>query len=108
MGVLRTKSVGTKLTDDEYAALGALAEGQSMSEFAREVLLRAARQPTEAELVLAELLALRTVLANVLFAIANGRVLSEDDMRELIDRADQDKFQRAKERLASAAARRDP
>jgi hypothetical protein len=88
MPVLRTKSVGTKLTEDEYAALEALADGRRLSEFARELLLKATRQPTDAELVLAELSALRTILVNVLLDIANGRVLSENDMWELIQRAD--------------------
>jgi hypothetical protein len=102
---LRTKSVGTKLTEDEYAALDARADGQRLSEFVREILLTAIRQSTDAELVLAELLAVRTILVNVLFALANGRVLSEEDMRELIDHADQDKRERAKACLAEALRR---
>ena len=105
MPVLRTKSVGTKLTEDEYAALEALANGRRLSEFARELLLKATRQPTDAELVLAELSALRTILVNVLLEIANGRVQSKDDMRELIEQADHDRFQWAKERLAETQRR---
>lgn len=100
MPVRRTKSVGTKLTEDEYAALEARADGQRLSEFARELLLKAPRRPTGEEIVHAELLALRTILVNVLLAIASGRVLSADKMRELIEEADQDRFQWAKERLA--------
>lgn len=102
---LRTKSVGTKLTEDEYAALEARADGRRLSEFAREILLTATRQQIDAELVLAELFAVRTILVNVLFAIASGKVPSKDDMQELIDQADQDKFEQAKACLAEARRR---
>jgi hypothetical protein len=40
--VLRTMSVGTKVTADEYAVLAALAGEQSISEWTRDTLLRAA------------------------------------------------------------------
>ena len=61
MSVPRTKSVGTKVTADEYARLEALAGARSLGEWIREVLLRAAR-PDPAVQLLAELLALRTIL----------------------------------------------
>jgi hypothetical protein len=38
--VYRRKSIGTKVSDEEYARLEALAGGRAMSEWAREVLLR--------------------------------------------------------------------
>jgi mobilization protein NikA len=110
MRALRTKSVSTKLTEDEYAALEALAGGRSLSEFARDILLNhkaAVQQPIEEELVLAEVLALRTILLNWHFAIANGDTPSADEMRQLIEQADQDKYQRAKDRLVEAR-RREP
>ena len=78
--------------------------GSSVAQ-ARELLLKATRQPTDAELVLAELSALRTILVNVLLHVANGRVQSEDDLRELIEQADHDRFHWAKERLAEAQRR---
>jgi hypothetical protein len=99
MRALRTKSVSTKLTEDEYAALEALAGGRSLSEFAREILLEAARRKAQDEILLAEVLALRTILLNWHFAVANGDTPSEDDMRQLIEQADQDRFQWAQERL---------
>src|ERR1700733_3810807 len=105
MPITRTKSVGTKLTEDEYAALEARANGQPLSAFTREVLLKATRQLTEPELLFVEVLALRTILVNVLLEIANGSVLSKDDMGELIAQADQDRFHWAKERLAEAQRR---
>ena len=105
MPALRTKSVGTKLTEDEYTALETRANGRRLSAFARELLLTSARQPTDAALLLAELSALRTILVNVLLEIANGRVLSADGMRELIQDADHDRFHWAKERLVEAQRR---
>jgi hypothetical protein len=38
--VFRRKSIGTKVSEEEYARLGALAGGRAMSEWVREVLLR--------------------------------------------------------------------
>jgi hypothetical protein len=40
MPSLRTKSISTKVTDEEYAQMEALAGGQTISEWARDVLLR--------------------------------------------------------------------
>ena len=38
--VFRRKSIGTKVSEEEYARLEALAGGRAMSEWVREVLLR--------------------------------------------------------------------
>ncbi len=65
----RTRSVGTKISDEEYARLeaSAAASGLTVGEWCREVLLKASGQPaplatpTE-ETLLSELLALRTIL----------------------------------------------
>lgn len=46
-------------------------------------------------MLLAELLALRAVLLNVMFKMANGDTVSKDEMRQLIERADRDKQKRA-------------
>lgn len=100
MAVLRTKSVGTKVTADEYARLEALAGTQRLSEWVREVLLKAAA-PDPAVQLLAELLALRMILLNVHFTISAGRAMSVEDMQRLIERADQDKIARAHEHLAA-------
>lgn len=100
MPALRTKSVSTKVTDEEYARLEALAGEQTISEWAREVLLKAT-QPNPAEhATLAEVLALRTILLNLHFALAQGETLTAEELQKLIDRADQDKFDKARQRLA--------
>jgi len=100
----RTKSVGTKVTDDEYARLEACAseESISISEWCRNVLLERANgdRPTEAEKVtLAEILALRTILLNLHFAVARAETITADAMQAIIERADRDKVKKAMERL---------
>jgi mobilization protein NikA len=70
---LRTKFVGTKVSDAEYAALEARARasGLTLSEWVRDVLL-ASSPEAESQVVPAELLGLRTILMNLLFSIARG------------------------------------
>lgn len=103
---IRTRSVGTKVTEEEYSQLESLAcgEGLSISEWSRSVLLERSKgdRPSEAEkALLAELLALRTILLNLHFTIARGGTISADDMQEIIDRADRDKAKKATERLGA-------
>ena len=99
-GPLRDRSLGTKLTEVEYARVesAALRAGVGLSEWCRRIALEAAdregNQPAEGVL-LAELLALRAVLLNVLFKMANGDAVSKEEMRTLIERADRDKHKRA-------------
>ena len=103
MPSLRTKSISTKVTDDEYAQFEVLAGEQTISEWARDVLLKATKPDSAEQTVLAEVLALRTILLNLHFAVSQGQTLTEEDMRQLIDRADQNKFSKARQRLAEAA-----
>ena len=110
---LRTKSIGFKVSEEEYAQLDAAAHGsgRSLGEWCREALLENASgretKPTasggaEAQALMAELMALRTILLNVLFKQTNGESLTAEEMQRLIDRADADKLRKARERLARA------
>jgi hypothetical protein len=101
MPSLRTKSLSTKVTDEEYARMEALAGDQTISEWARDVLLKAAKPNAREQVVLAEVVALRTILLNALFKLAQKEELSPETMEELIERADRQRFHRAKERLAA-------
>jgi Nif-specific regulatory protein len=47
------------------------------------------------QILLSEVLALRTLLLNTLFAIASGTILTEEDMNKLIDRVDREKLPKA-------------
>ena len=100
----RTRSVGTKLTEEEFARLESLAAatGQSVSEWAREALL-AATTPTPGSpnpnnnstdtAVLGEVRALRAIVLNLFFDLAKGEEITVERMQEIIARADAKKEQ---------------
>lgn len=105
---LRNKTVGCKMTESECDRLIAVAErdGLSLSEWCREALLQqVGMQKPRAleETVLAEIIALRAILLNAFYKLAQAEALTCDEMQRLIERADQDKFRKAQERLAAAA-----
>jgi hypothetical protein len=95
VATLRTKSVSTKVTEEEYARFEALAGERTISEWARDVLSRAANPDTCEQTILAEVLALRTALLNLFFKLARGERTTADEMQQLIERADADKLERA-------------
>jgi hypothetical protein len=101
MRVIRSRCLSTKLTPQEYERLEALAGGRRVGEWAREHLLAADTQHRVHELLLAEVLALRTVVVNLHVAASRGEALPADAVQRLIDHADHEKFQKARARLAS-------
>ena len=103
MPALRTKSISTKVTDEEYAQFEVRAGEQTISEWARDVLLNATKLNAGEQTVMAELLALRTILLNMHFAVSQGQTLTVEEMQQLIERADQNKLSKARQRLAEAA-----
>ena len=105
----RTRSVGTKLSEEEYGRLESLAanRGLTVGEWVREVLLEIgqgakppAASPTE-QALLAELIALRTIVLNLVYDLASGEPLTPERMQELIAKADGDKREKALLRLQS-------
>ena len=112
---LRTKSIGFKVREKEYAQLDAAAQtsGRSLGEWCREGLLARVngQEPKAAAdsagtgpvALMAGLVALREILLNVLFRQANGQTLTAQEIQELIDRADSGKLKKARARLAKAA-----
>jgi hypothetical protein len=107
MASRRTKSIGTKVTPEEYARIHELAGEQPISEWVRAAILKSADPPPPDSIVLAELLALRTILLNLHFHLCSGTPVNTETMQRLIERADHDKRQQAEARL-TAADRRDP
>ena len=97
---LRPRSLGTKLTEVEYARVeaAALKAGVGLSEWCRRAVLefaeREGAEPAE-KVVLAELLSLRSVLFTVVFQLGKGQPVSEEEMRRLIERADREKHKKA-------------
>jgi hypothetical protein len=79
---LRTKTLGTKVSEEEFAQLEAAASerGLTLSEWCRETLLanvngqeeKSADSGRADQALMAELVALRAILLNVLFKLANG------------------------------------
>jgi hypothetical protein len=108
---LRNRTVGSKVTESEYAQLAAIAEreGVTVGEWCREVLLARvnAAQGVVAsaaeQTILAEVVALRAILLNALYKLAPQEDLTDQDLDRLIERADMERFQRAKQRLAVVA-----
>lgn len=103
--VLRNKSIGTKVSDDEYAALEKLAEarGLTLGEWLRELVLAELIAHPAEQTILGEILAMRAILLNALYAIGKGEGMTEEKMRALIERADAEKLQKAVERLQRTA-----
>ena len=100
MKPLRGRSLGTKLSEVEYARVeaAALKSGVGLSEWCRRAVLefaeREGAEPAE-KVVLAELLSLRSVLFTVVFQLGKGQPVSEEEMRRLIERADREKHKKA-------------
>jgi hypothetical protein len=118
---LRTKSVGTKVSDAEYAALEARAraENLTLSEWMRAKLLGTGRpgggsdadgglavqaertaDDLLGEVLLSEVLALRALFLN-LRPLPDHALPGEAEVRAEIARVDATKMQRARERLAA-------
>jgi len=108
---LRGRSLGTKLSEAEYAQCekSAARRGQTLSEWCRQGLLDAVAGPApgpEAEVILSEILALRKIVINLLYGDKAGEPLSEERMRELIEAADSDKLRKAAEHLHAVVTAR--
>ena len=102
---IRAKTVGCKVTESEHALIETLAQrkNRSISDWCRESLIACAAAENEADptrTVLEELLALRTIVSTILFRIANGQKIEEDQMTALIKKADESKRHRAEEMLS--------
>ncbi len=101
----RTRSVGTKVSQEEYARLEACAADKqlSISEWSRQALLAAANvvegSPSE-KAILGEVIALRTIVANLIYAFTSEGKVTAEQMKAFIARADGTKAKRATEFLS--------
>lgn len=101
----RTRSVGTKVSAEEYGRLEACARDSqlSISEWCRQALLARANavqgSPSE-QAILGEVIALRTIVANLIYAFTSEGKVSAEQMRAFIERADGTKSKRATEILS--------
>ena len=93
---LRTKSIGTKVSDDEYAQMEAQAAARelTLSEWCRDVLLASVgtQQPeSSGSNLLAEMQALRAIVLNLFYAVLRGEAITEERMEQIIQWADERK-----------------
>jgi hypothetical protein len=88
---LRTRSAGTKVTEEEYAQIEKQAEarGQNVSEWCRDAILREMRGGPVGEPIhgpaLAEILGVRLLLVNVLRPLAAGEKMAPERFDKLLD-----------------------
>ena len=91
---LRTKSIGFKVSEEEYAQLetGARASGQTLGEWCREMILRVGVSHDPA---LAEIIGVRLLLVNVLQPMAAGEQVTPERFNQLLDQISEVKHQLA-------------
>ena len=107
---LRVKSVGTKVSEAELRVLEsrAAAAGLTLSEWVRDVLLGSSVEMgtmAAERAILAEVMAMRSILLNFMLKLGAGQPIPEKVSRELIAWADGNKMRRALEVLAKSSTR---
>ena len=107
----RPRSVGTKVTQEEFDRFQGCADARhlSLSEWCREVLSAASARPFPTEqAILGEVIALRTIVANLIYAFTSDGKVSKEQMRAFVERADQTKLKRANELLSQVLSQSNP
>ena len=98
----RTNSIGTRLSEAELSEVESASAGKKVGEWLRDAALAQARsvpaQNTD-PILLAELMAIRTLILN-LFAAASKGPLTDESLRKMLAYADPVKQQKADEFLA--------
>jgi len=92
---LRTKSIGFKVSEEEYARLetAAQASGRTLGEWCREAILRGGSASEDP--ALAEILGVRLLLVNVLGPVAAGEKVTAEKFNQLLDQISEAKHQLA-------------
>jgi hypothetical protein len=101
-----TRATTTKVTEAEFKQLEQLwsASGMTRSEWCRKALLNQANitnpngnphTVNQITVLLAELLALRTITVNLLHSLGSGEQVSREKLTNLTKLADREKFRRA-------------
>lgn len=96
---LRTKSIGFKVSEAEYAQLETAAQqsGQTLGEWCREAILRggSASDAERRDPALAEIIGVRLLLVNVLGPVAAGEKVTAEKFNQLLDQISEAKHQLA-------------
>jgi hypothetical protein len=107
---LKDHILSARFTVEEWTQLESLwsSSGLNRGEWCRKVLLQtipsspstsAADAVSDLTVILAEILASRTITINLLHTLGRGQGLPAEEVRTLIERADTDKLRRAVDRL---------
>src|SRR5271163_1772531 len=108
---LRTKSIGFKVSEEEYKRLetAAQADGRTLGEWCREVILRegSASDAERHDPALAEIVGVRLLLVNVLRPLAAGEKLAPEAFDKMLDQISEVKHELAA-KLQQQAARKKP
>lgn len=107
----KSRSIGTKLSTDQYAAVELRAHEQDLgvSEYVRQTLLSAQRQPNIVAVLLVlmqELLALRSLIVNLAIDQASGTPLTAERVHAMRAHADANKAERARALLSATTSNR--
>ena len=95
---LRTKSIGFKVSEEEYAQLetAAQADGRTLGEWCREAILRGGASDAERhDPALAEIIGVRLLLVKVLGPVAAGEKVTSEKYNQLLDQISEAKHQLA-------------
>ena len=94
---LRRKSIGFKVSEEEYTQLetAAQAEGRTLGEWCREAMLVSASDAAAHDPALAEIIGVRLLLVNVLGPVAAGEKVTPEKFNQLLDQISEAKHQLA-------------
>ena len=96
---LRTKSIGFKVSEEEYAQLETAAQDdvRTLGEWCREVILRggSVSDAERHDAALAEIVGVRLLLVNVLQPMAAGETVTAERFGQLLDQISEAKHQLA-------------
>jgi hypothetical protein len=108
---LRTKSIGFKVSEEEYAQLetAAQASRQTLGEWCREMILRGGTSNAAAhDPALAEIIGVRLLLVNVLGPVAAGEKVTPERFNQLLDQISEMKHQLAVQLQRQASGKPKP
>ena len=110
----RTQNLSTKLTASEETELqkASVAEGKTLSEWARDVLLRVARHKpsgsSQESVVLTEIVGVQLLLMNVLSPLTRGEQLSPEQYQAIIKSVQASKGRTTQELLSRRGNAEEP
>jgi len=107
---LRRKSIGFKVSEEEYARLetAAQASGRTLGEWCREVVLASASDAERRDPALAEIVGVRLLLVNVLGPVAAGEKVTAERFNQLLEQIGEMKQQLAVQLQRQASGKPKP